>query len=220
MKLLRTLIGSLLITLTACGTFHSEPVSGHTPSPNQAITATQPTATSQRMPPGSIPVEPLPAAVTKLPNIVCRKQHEGWVTECTSGDLDIHIYPDGCDEDGFYGKVRVYDAPSVTLWDSVPSPKALPVAKLKSGQLICSTGDAQHHDSTGKTWMYVTAIPAHTVKACIGKDWCDKPSDLPIEWMHAPSGIICHRDTSHHYVGDCPSGWVKASDIGEFSMGL
>lgn len=220
MKLLRTLISFLLIAPTACGTLHSEPSAAAASSPPQAAIATQPANSAQRMPLGSIAVEPTPAAVANLSNVVCRKQHKDWNPECVWEDFNIRMFPDGCGDDGFYGTIESHGAPTVTLWDRFPRrSEATPIVKLKNGQFVCIGGSATRYTGGERLWLYVTAIPTQTVKACAGNDNC-KSADLPIEWIRPMTGHPCRLSTTNQYVGDCPSGWVQTREVGEFSMGL
>lgn len=208
MKLTMLCIGSFLLALAGCSTVHSQ---------DGQLTAT--TTAAARTPPGSIPVDPLPNAVTRLPNVVCRKQHEDWNPTCTSDDLNINIDKYGCSQGGFFGVIAAHGASSITLWDRIPSPEAIPVAKLKGNQFVCISGDATLYTGGERLWLYVTAIPTQTVNACKGNENC-KAADLAVEWLRPTTGRACQPDPTDHYVGDCPSGWVRTRDVGEFSMGL
>lgn len=213
---MKTTIGAYVLfalMLSAChaGTLSHEPTSPHASS--------EPSAEQVAVPLAPLKDVPAPAYLANLPNMACKQRHPGWGLECTSGDFRISAAPNGCDANSSYGKVHSGKGDVVRLWDRLPPSSVSWIAKLKDEQLVCVSADARQPGSL-PGWYYVTAIPVHTVKACTGKAWCEKPGDLPIEWAHAPSALACQLDKNGRYVGNCPAGWVKASEFSEFSMGL
>jgi len=161
----------------------------------------------------------VPAYLANLSNIACKQRRPGWGLECTSGDFRISAAPTVCGTNRSYGKVHPDSGDVVLLRDRFLPTTVEWTAKLSNDQLVCVSAEAGHAASVPE-WYYVTAIPVHTVKKCVGKQWCEKPGDLPIEWAHPPAGQACQLKADDMYVGDCPSGWVRASEFGEFSMGL
>jgi len=215
------LFGIALVLLLGSIECHAERPSQRTDAiqaPTEATVSATHVSTRPGMEPSHL-VDP-PAAVAKLPNITCRQARPGSDFDCTSDSYLIAIYPSGCSSNGAYGQVSSKTGASTELWDGFPAGNATLIATLKNEQLTCISGEAHRTDSRDIEWYYVTAIPIRTVKACIGKPICESTGDLPIEWVHRPSGQACRIGSDDRYRGDCPSGWIKASDYFEFPMGL
>jgi hypothetical protein len=162
----------------------------------------------------------LPAPVAKMSGIACHQKRADWAMTCETGDLEISIYSDGCDQDGRYGQVLSENHTLVMLLDRFPAKDAIPNARVHDKQLGCITATAYRGNSQSPEWYYVTAIPAHTIKACAGVPLCEEAGDQPIQWTQPATRQPCHRDANEKYAGDCASGWVSTKDFFEFPMGL
>lgn len=138
---------------------------------------------------------------------------------CKLKDLTINTYPDGCSTDGFYGVVQAPNGGKAALHESLPASDANVVARFMEGQFVCVSADARGLHDAEPSWYYITAIPVATLKACKGNPDC-KPGDLPVEWVKAHGGEPCRPGPDKRYIGDCAAGWVKASEFGEYSMGI
>ncbi|TZF89900.1 hypothetical protein [Cognatilysobacter lacus] len=96
---------------------------------------------------------------------------------------------------------------------STTTPSA--VATLSPGQMVCIHYRAQPSDDR-PGWRYVTAIDESMVKACKGE--CTTPH-AAAAWVGPKPQLPC-RVTHGAYSAGCPSGWIRADRLDEYSMGL
>lgn len=163
-------------------------------------------------------VEP-PPAVAHMAGVTCQQPRPNGNISCKTADLAIDVYLDGCSTDGFYGVIQTPEGGKTSLHESLPVSNDNTVARLQKDQFTCVSANARDPKDVEPTWFYVTAIPVSALKACKGNPDC-VPGDLPIEWVKAHGGEPCHPGPDKRFVGDCAAGWVKASEFGEYSMGI
>lgn len=186
----------------------ASPVTPVTPVASEAGSAREPSelATRDTAPSGT------PLGIDPTVGLECKPNRAGWARTCTAPGYSVTGLREPCAADSPSFGAIAGDTPA---HDQLAE-AGRPVATLASGQFVCIQYVAEPLADSGERWLYVTAIAPSSIKAC-GAARCGD-ANAHSHWYDERGGEC--TATSSGYSAGCVSGWVPASRVDDYSMGL